>query len=397
MFIPLSTDRPSRRRPVVNEILIAINLLVYLAAVAGHTFGWWPVNAIADRGQFRPFDIEVWQLITYQFIHDPFGLGHIIFNLIFLWVFGNAVEARLGRIGYLGFYLVGGAVAGIAHGGISDAPIIGASGSIAAVSGAFLALFPRAHIRVLVVFFIIGVYQIPAAWFILFFFVIDLLNQTSNFLGAGGSRVAYAAHLAGYVYGFLVAVALLALRILPREDYDVFYLFMQMRRRRAFRATVERSQAAVWDTPRADTPQQIGKRRAAESMNLQERLHAEQRAEIARLLADHDGPKAAAKYRTLLALDRNAVMPEGRQIDLANQFFLEEDFRHAKQAYELFLEKYPQSRSADHVRLILALIYTRRAPNPDRATELLQGLPARLLTEADRALANELVAELREP
>jgi len=394
MLIPLSTDRPARRRPLVNESLIVINLLVYLAGVAGAWFDLWPAHAIALHGHFNLEDFKFWQLFTYQFIHDPYGLGHIIFNLLFLWVFGNAVEQRLGHAGYLGFYLIGGAVAALAHAAIDQAPVIGASGSISAVTGAFLALYPRSHIRVLFFFFVIGIYQIPAAWFILFFFVIDLLNETAGLLGRGGGEVAYAAHLAGSVYGFLVGFALLGLGVLPREDSDVFFLFKQMRRRQAFRALNRQSRAAAWEQPRADSAEELAKRKPAKALTGNQRAHAEQRAEIAKLLADHDTEKAAAKYRTLLALDSRAVMPEVRQLDLANQFFAEEDFRHAKQAYELFLEKYPSSRSADHVRLILALIYTRRARNEARARELLAGLPARLQSENDRTLAAELAAEL---
>jgi membrane associated rhomboid family serine protease len=393
MLIPLATDQRSRRRSFINEALVVLNLLVYLAGVAGAWFGWWAGDALARHGHFDLHEFKAWQLVTYQFIHDPYGLGHIIFNLIFLWVFGNAVESRLGHLGYLGFYLMGGAVAALAHGAISEAPVIGASGSISAVTGAFLALFPGARIRA---FFILtmSVIEISAAWLILLYFAIDLLNEVAGLLGAALGNVAYAAHLAGSVYGFLLGFSLLGLGILPREESDVFFLFKQLRRRRAFRALNRKTASASWVQPKADTPEQLARRKPAKPLSESERALADQRAEILRLLSEGEALRAAAKYRTLLALDGRAVFPEQRQLDLANQFFAEEDFRHAKQSYELFLEKFPSSRSVDHVRLILALIYTRKALNEPRARELLDGLAIRLTSETERALAAELIVEL---
>ena len=157
MFIPLRTDRPPKRRPLVTEALIIINLVIYLCGAAGAFLGWFEnPAALTDFGHFDPGAFKWWQLFTYQFLHDPHGIWHIAFNMLFLWVFGAAVEDRLGRIGFLGFYLTGGIVAALAHAMTDPSPVIGASGAIAGVTGAFLALFPRSRIQVLFIFFIIG-------------------------------------------------------------------------------------------------------------------------------------------------------------------------------------------------------------------------------------------------
>ncbi len=260
MFIPLRTDRPPRRRPFVTEALIVVNLLVYLIGVAGTYFGTLEAGAISSFGHFYPREFQWWQLLSYQFIHDPDGIWHIAFNMLFLWVFGCAVEDRLGRGGFLGFYLVGGAVAAIAHSALApESPVIGASGSIAGVTGAFLALFPRSRIKVLVIFFFIGVFSIPSLWFIGFYFAIDVLRQSSSLLGGGEGNVAYMAHIAGYIYGFGTSFLLLATSVLKREEFDVFFVFTQARRRAAFRAASRHGPAGMFESAQADTAKRLAR------------------------------------------------------------------------------------------------------------------------------------------
>ena len=115
MLIPLRTDRPPKRRPVITEALIIVNLIVYLIGAAGYYLDLFEHGALAAFGHFDPQDFRAWQLVTYQFMHDPNGFGHIAFNMLFLWVFGAAVEDRLGRLGFIGFYLIAGIVAALAH------------------------------------------------------------------------------------------------------------------------------------------------------------------------------------------------------------------------------------------------------------------------------------------
>jgi membrane associated rhomboid family serine protease len=158
MIIHLRTDQPARRQPVVTEGIILVNALVYLAGLIGRYSGSFDEETFIRWGHFDPQQFRAWQLITTQFMHDPYGLWHIAFNMLFLWVFGAAVENRLGRIGFAAFYLVGGAVAALGHMIVSNAPVIGASGAVAAVTGAFLALFPRSRI---VLLFLLGGRSFP--------------------------------------------------------------------------------------------------------------------------------------------------------------------------------------------------------------------------------------------
>ena len=158
MFIPLGTDRLPQRRIIVTPTLIGLNLAAFVAMLL---LNRWDVASLEETikwGSVSGHTLNPLRLITYQFLHDPGGLGHLGFNMLFLWVFGQAVESRLGATGFAAFYLAGGISAGLTHVAMSAAnvPCIGASGSIAAVSGAFLVLFPRATIKVLLFFFIIG-------------------------------------------------------------------------------------------------------------------------------------------------------------------------------------------------------------------------------------------------
>src|SRR5690606_35452158 len=101
MFIPIRTDRPPRRTPIVTEGLIALNLLVYLTGLVGQAFGAFDLRTMTQWMWFHPQDFRVWQLFTSMFMHDPSQIGHLAFNMLFLWVFGAPVEDRLGRLGFL--------------------------------------------------------------------------------------------------------------------------------------------------------------------------------------------------------------------------------------------------------------------------------------------------------
>jgi membrane associated rhomboid family serine protease len=393
MFIPLRTDRAPKKPPLVTGALIVINMVVYLAGLAGFSFGAFEdASVIAARGHFDPGDFEWWRLLTYQFIHAD--IWHLAFNMLFLWVFGCAVEGRFGRVGFAGFYLVGGAVSGLAHAMVAQNPVIGASGSIAGVTGAFLALFPRSRIQVLVFFFMIGVVSVPSLWFIGFYFALDVINQFF-----GGGRVAYMAHIAGYLYGFGTGFCLLATGILKHEEFDVFYLFRQARRRAAFRAASRAGPAGMWDTAQADTDKRLRKQantRDTGNDELSVRLSLT-KSQVTGLLARGDLAGAARAYRRVLAEAPEAtasVLGERQQLDVASQLYALGEYTDAARAYELLLARYPASPRRDEVRLMLGLIYARRLDQPERARALISAAREGLRDEAQVELADQLLADL---
>jgi len=439
VFIPLRTEIESRRPPLVTPLLMFANAMALLVILGGERLGELDPARVLRTFALHREGFRWWQPITYQFLHDLQSIWHLLFNMLFLWVFGCAVEERLGRPGFLLFYLGGGVLAGLAHLLTTPNPVIGASGSVAACSGAFLALFPRAHIKVLFFFLLIGIVQVPAALFIGLYIAFNLIMQFSTVLGASEDRVAYVAHLAGYAYGFGLCFLMLAARILPRKDVDAWFLVTQARRRRAMRQAIaevqrrqpsiarerdarggspnERSELGAPPPPRRDpspggppakSPASTTEAPASTRDGFllsdpeQERVARESEpdaARQARRIIDAafqrlDVATAAEGYASLTALVPFALLPETRQLDVANQFLADGRNEQAALAYERFLAGYPNSERADDARLLLATIWTRRIPQPAKARPLLEFLRPRLRDERHMALADQLLREL---
>lgn len=228
-MIPLSDNIRSRRTPVVNVGLILTCLGVFAYQVLRPEF--------AGQWAFRPAYLLSWQLLevgpvfAFQsmlvsvFLHG--GLLHIGANMLFLWVFGDNVEDRLGHVKYLLFYLFCGVVATLVHSlsavwGLLHDPaslergVVGASGAIAGVLGAYLVLVPGASVRSLVILFIfITIINIPAPFFIALWFILQLFSGIGTLAGAT-TGVAYWAHIGGFAAGYAIARGLRPRRRPPR-------------------------------------------------------------------------------------------------------------------------------------------------------------------------------------
>ena len=215
-MIPLYDTLHSRRFPIVNWLLIALNVLVFLYEIRltptgldklTRTWGLVPAQLMAHPA-------TVWVTIfTAMFLHG--GWFHILSNMWVLFIFGDNIEDRLGGGRYLVFYLLSGVAAGLLESFVlrsSNVPMIGASGAIAGVLGAYLILYPRARIASLVpILFIFTIIEIPAALFLLFWFVSQLFSGWLTLEGSTGSGIAWWAHVGGFLFGML-AVNLFAMR-----------------------------------------------------------------------------------------------------------------------------------------------------------------------------------------
>ena len=147
------------------------------------------------------FNGRVWTLITSLFLHD--NLTHLIGNIIFLYIFGDNVEDTLGHGRFLIFYLLCGLAGSAVHitlGINSTIPMVGASGAISGVMGAYILLFPSARVLTLVIFFFITIIEIPAYWFLAIWFIFQFLGGMRT-IGAGGGGVAFWAHVGGFLAG----------------------------------------------------------------------------------------------------------------------------------------------------------------------------------------------------
>jgi len=267
-MLPLKDHNPVSRPAVVVPVLIGLNLFVFLFVQPTlRTLGRSDEAAVIEQTQFSacrasiPYEVmhgetvldavrdgdlgsdrariiaaaqggtvifprqgacpdkNVWGSILFSmFLHG--GWLHIAGNMLFLWVFGNNVEDRLGRVKFLAFYLLAGTAATYAQSALtpmSATPLVGASGAIAGVLGAYLLLYPHARITTLVIFFFITVWELPAIVVLGLWFVLQVFQQVGSVAGEAGG-VAYMAHIGGFVAGMIL---LLIFRPRPRPQRRV--------------------------------------------------------------------------------------------------------------------------------------------------------------------------------
>jgi membrane associated rhomboid family serine protease len=221
-MVPIGDVNPTRRVPVMNLILIGLNVLVFFfelqlsnRALDRFVSAWGVIPSDVLTALTHPFaagSLHAFEtLITSQFIHA--GWAHIIGNMLFLFIFGDNIEDVMGSLTYLFFYLISGIAAALAQtfvlapflGGV-NVPSIGASGAIAGVLGAYIVLYPTARVRVLVPILIFLTFDVPAIvmiglWF-LEQFVAGLGSLTPQAAQTGG--VAFWAHIGGFVTGIIL-------------------------------------------------------------------------------------------------------------------------------------------------------------------------------------------------
>ena len=213
-MIPLKDDIPSSKPPIVTVALISINCLVFFylwswgKEFQNALFKWGAIPfEITHRQELTPdlaFSIPL-SLFSSMFMHG--GLFHLAGNMLYLWIFGDNVEGRLGHIKFFIFYILCGLAAALTHiftSPQSQIPMVGASGAIAGVLGAYMISFPHARILTLIFFgFFVRIVRIPALFVLGFWFILQLLYGLPS-LGATGGGVAWFAHVGGFLAGIFL-------------------------------------------------------------------------------------------------------------------------------------------------------------------------------------------------
>lgn len=228
-FFPFRDDNPSYSFPIVTIILVCLNVFFYvMSGLAGelafirnlYTFGFIPTEIFHGISidsiplEWLPPDVAsptignfptFLTLFTHMFMHG--GFMHLLGNIWFLWLFGDNIEDRMGSFRFIVFYLVAGLIAAMSH-GFTDVsgviPMIGASGAISGVIGAYIILFPYARIHtVIFIFFFFRTIPIPAWVFIGFWFAGQVFSGFAS-LGVQGAGVAFFAHIGGFIAGVIM-------------------------------------------------------------------------------------------------------------------------------------------------------------------------------------------------
>jgi membrane associated rhomboid family serine protease len=202
-MIPLRDVIPSRTTPWVTMILIAANVAMFIRQLT------WPAGfeeSVFVYGLI-PAHASLSSLLTSMFTHA--GWLHIGSNMLCLWIFGDNVEDRMGHVRYLIFYLLAGTAAAVLQvqsGGSPLVPLVGASGAIAGVMGAYLFMYPHSRIHVLMfLLFFIDVIEVPAVIFLGLWFVLQILGGVGQVADSPGG-VAFWAHVGGFVTGAVAAI-----------------------------------------------------------------------------------------------------------------------------------------------------------------------------------------------
>ncbi|MEM0267938.1 MAG: rhomboid family intramembrane serine protease [Candidatus Korarchaeum sp.] len=223
-MLPIKDENPSPIRPLVNYSIIIVNFAVFFLEVSDtrtmsiliHDYGFIPSLLLEE-----PLT-NIHRMITSMFLHA--GWVHILGNMLYLFIFGDNVEAAFGHLNYASFYLLSGIFANIAHTIVSqlagmpmDIPAVGASGAISGVLGAYFLFYPRARVITLIfTWYLVTLRPIPAKYFLGFWFVLQLIP---GLLLGESTGIAYWAHVGGFIVGIILALPYRSRIIYLRRDF----------------------------------------------------------------------------------------------------------------------------------------------------------------------------------
>lgn len=394
MIIPIRTSIQPRQTPYANYAIIALNVVVFLLQ-----FTIYPDGQLGYRPWVRDFmltpRVSPWYtFVTYAFLHHDFW--HILFNMFFLYLFGRNVNDKLGHLTYVVFYICGAVASGFGQAMFHADPIpalgglpastLGASGAVAAVTGAYLVLFPQTLLTVIYWFIIIGRIEVPALYFIaLKLILID------NMLAKGQDNIAYNAHLAGYVFGILITIGLLATRLVEGSQLDLWAMIRRWNRRRVYRDSISDGYDPYTGHRRVEAGEVKKTTVEIQSEGEIRRI----RAAITQRMDERNLPAAADLYVKLMNVDRHQVLPRQHLLDIANQLASDSQPSRAAWAYEQLLTHYGLFEHAEQVELMLGIIYSRYLDRPAEAIEHLQRAVDRLSDPGQVKMCREELSRLQ--
>ncbi len=392
--LPIRTSIRPWRAPYANYALIAVNALFFFLTYLPHknplTGAGEVLRPAAMQFMLTPARPYLWQFVSYAFLHS--SIMHIAGNMFFLYLFGNNVNDKLGNIGYLCLYLAGAVFSGIGHTLLNSNPVIGASGAVAAVTGAYLVLFPQTLVTVFYWFFyFIDTFEISALYFIGFKLIVWDNIVEPRF---SPSAIAYSAHLAGYAFGIFAIVVMLAAGLIGGSRFDLWAMIKRWNQRRRYRDVVSNSYDpfAGLTTTRQIKVKEVKK--TAEQQQKEERIK-HFRNEIADRIRQHNLPTAAEAYLGLIELDDEQILPRQQLLDIANQLASKNKHAESAQAYEKFLTHYSSYEYIAQVELMVGILYSRYLYQPELAIKHLRAAAKKLSDQGQMKMCNDELARLQ--
>jgi hypothetical protein len=289
---------------------------------------------------------------------------------------------------YIVFYLAGGVFAGMVFASRNDNPMLGASGSIAAVTTAFLVLYPRVHITMLFWMIIVTTFQLPAMILIVIKIILwDNVIAPSLDQSPMSQQIAFSAHLGGYAFGFAVPLLLLLVGALPRNQFDLLAIGKRWHQRNTWPGD------AGYGAPRVARPVRADPFASRPFDDAPISPVARHREDVLDRMGEGDFAEAGRLYLRLLELQPNAVLPRTQQLDMANHLAHRQLHQYAARAYEAYLQAYPGTPDRSNVHLMLGLIYNRYLRDFGKAVAHLRAALEGITVDKQRSLA---LTELRE-
>ena len=389
LIFPIKTSYKRKSIPWMNILIIAVNLGLFFTGFNGNS-----LKGMARIHEYMldPVGPQLSQFFSCIFLHA--NLMHLLGNMVFLWVFGNAINDKLGNAGYLAFYLAGGVLACVGYLSLSGhAPVLGASGAIAAVAGAYLVLLPRTHITLVWFVYILIPFEVSSLYFIVIQFVFEMYMTFQGLAGPASGGVAYAAHASGYIFGILIAFALLACRLIVRDDLDCMHLISHHVRQKKYQRMVSSGYDPFGRTAVPESMKTQPKGKTVETVSVTSTGETEEttalRNQITAALGRYDLAEACVRYLELTAIMPRPILPRQQHLDIANQLMASKQYTGAAAAYEVFLEAYPNYEHRADIQLMLGIVYGRYLHETARAIPLLEAAAKGLTDPASIDMAND--------
>jgi hypothetical protein len=311
--------------------------------------------------------------------------------MYFLYFFGNSVNDKLGHIGYLCLYFGGSVFAGLGHSLLHANPVLGASGAVAAVTGAYVVLFPQSVITVFYWFFFIGTMEFLALYFILLKLVFwDNIIEPKLSIDA----VAYDAHLAGYAFGIGTAVILLATGLLTSSGFDLWSMIKRWNQRRRYRDVVASGYDPFTGRIKAKPIEAKEIKKTPEQQALEDEI-MKLRSQIADCVEQGNLATASQAYLELMKIDSQQILPRQHLLDIANQLMTEGRHADSAGAYEQFLNNYSNYEYAEQVRLMLGILYSRYLERREPAIKYLTIASEKLSDPGQKKMCDDELRRLQ--